>query len=185
MAGEIQFVATTGLTMYAQVRSATGTIWNGASFEAYQTANIATYNIAAAEQGSASGYYTAAMPAAAPGVYNVIGKQRVGGSVSESDPTVSTGQLEWTGTAVAYQADKDGYNLAATGLDAITATNPNGVASTFPQKIMQLWQAMFKRHKKDGTAQTIVVYRDDGTTPATTQTYTTAVDGSQDIGAAS
>ncbi len=184
MAAEIQFTAPTGVTCYAQVRTATGTIWNGAAFEAYLTANIATYAITATEQGSASGYYTATMPAAAAGVYNVIGKKKVGGSVAEADPTQSTGQIEWTGTTVAYQADKAGYSLAATGLDSITATDPTGLASTWPQKMVQVWQSIFKRHKKDGTAQTIVVYQDNGTSAATTQTYTTAVDGSQDIAAA-
>ena len=185
MAAELQMVMGTGLTGYFQVRSTVGTIWNGSALVAYNTANIATYAITATEQGTASGYYTGTMPALAAGVYNVIGKQRVGGSVAESDPTVSTGQIEWNGSTVAYLADKAGYSLASTGLDAIPAMNPTGLATTFPTKLVQVWQSIFKRHKKDGTAATIAVYRDDGTTVATTQTYTTAADGTQDIGAAS
>lgn len=185
MAAELQMVMTTGLTGYFQVRSTVGTIWNGSSLVAYNTANIATYAVTATEQGTASGYYTGTMPALAAGVYNVIGKQRVGGSVAESDPTVASGQIEWNGTTVAYLADKAGYSLAATGLDIITATDPTGVASTWPQKMVQIWQSIFKRHKKDATGLTIKVYQDDGTSVATTQTYTVAGDGSQDIAAAS
>lgn len=106
MAAEIQFNAPTGLTCYAQVRNSVGQIWNGAAFVAYNTANIATYAIAATEQGTASGYYTATMPAAVAGSYNVIGKQQVGGSVAESDPTVSTGSIEWDGAAVVSLASR-------------------------------------------------------------------------------
>lgn len=105
MAGEIQADYPTGATLYAQVRTATGTVWNtvGLAFEAYLTANIADYDIAMAEQGTASGYYAGDFPTIAGGIYNVVVKSRVGGSPAESDPTVASGFIEWSGTAVVSQ----------------------------------------------------------------------------------
>jgi hypothetical protein len=61
-----------------------------------------------------------------------------------------------------------GYSLAATGLDAITATAPGGVASTFPQMVVQLWRRFFK--KSTMTSSALVTYADDGSTAETTQT---------------
>jgi hypothetical protein len=107
MASEIQFNFTTGRTCYVLLRSATGTIWNGSSFEAYVTANYATYDIAATEQGTASGLYAATMPAVAGGEYRVIAKDRAGGSPAESDITIGTGIINWSGTAVVNPSNLD------------------------------------------------------------------------------
>lgn len=104
MAKEIEFSHTTAKTCYAQIRNSTGSIWNtaGAAFEAYLTANVADYDITATEQGTASGFYTADMPAGitTAGVYNIIAKERAGGSPAESDITVAEGTVEWSGAAV-------------------------------------------------------------------------------------
>lgn len=99
MAGEIQFVDTTGRVCYCQVRNTSGLIWNTqtSAFESYLTANIAHYAIAAVEEGSASGYYIATMPAIPAATYNIIGKEQVGGGPAESDPTVSSGFIDWNG----------------------------------------------------------------------------------------
>lgn len=88
-----------------------------------------------------------------------------------------------TGTdgVVVATASKTGYALSATGLDSISADTPNGVASTFATKMMQLWARFFGRVTKDSSA--IKTYRSDGTTAATTQTYTSSGDD-DDIGAA-
>ena len=77
---------------------------------------------------------------------------------------------------------KTGYALAATGLDAITATAPGGVATTFPQMLVQLWRRFFKKAAK--TPTTIVTYADDGTTPETTQAITDDGAGTESQGAA-
>jgi hypothetical protein len=101
MAGELQTNYTTGNTLYAQVRDRNGQIWNTATpgFEAYSTANISHYNIAATEQGTASGYYVATMPAAVAGIYAVLFKVRAGGSPAETDNTVAgPAQIQWDGT---------------------------------------------------------------------------------------
>ena len=65
-------------------------------------------------------------------------------------------------------ASKTGLSLAATGLDAITATAPGGVASTFPQMVVQIWRRFF--HKTTLSSGSLITYADDGTTPETTQT---------------
>jgi len=78
-------------------------------------------------------------------------------------------------------SDKTGYSLAATGLDAITATAPGGVATTFPQMVVQLWRRFFK--KADMTSSQLVTYADNGTTPETTQTLSD-VAGTETQGAA-
>ena len=98
MAAELQVNYTSGSVVYAHVRSAVGTIWNGSALESYVTANIANYKIACTEQGSASGYYTATFPGAVAGVYAVTYKQQMGGSPAESDPTIAVELFHWDGT---------------------------------------------------------------------------------------
>jgi hypothetical protein len=104
-----------------------------------------------------------------------------------------TDQLNFTGTDVKATldgetvtattvSDKTGYSLAATGLDAIAATTPIGVATTFATKMMQLWARFFGRTTKD--SDEMKTYRSDGTTVATTQTYTSSGDD-EDVSAAS
>lgn len=89
-----------GKTVYFLLRNATGSIWNGAAFEAYVTANYTTYDIAGVEQGTASGYYVGTMPAASAGVYYSVAKEQIGGAPAETDITVGTGSIQWDGTSV-------------------------------------------------------------------------------------
>lgn len=89
-----------------------------------------------------------------------------------------------TGTdgVVVASGSKTGYALSSTGLDQISAATPNGVASTFATKLMQVWARLFGRVTRD--SDEIKTYRGDGTTVATTQTYT-ASGSDEDVGAAS
>src|SRR4051812_22374404 len=101
MAGEIQFSFVTGKTCYFQVRNRTGQVWNTGTlaFEAYLTANIANYNVAMSEQGSASAFYVGTFPATiVPGVYSIVGKQQIGGGPAESDPSIANGDFQWNGS---------------------------------------------------------------------------------------
>src|SRR5215207_10817795 len=102
MSGELQADYVTGRTLYAQVRNAVGQIWNtaGAAFEVYASANVADYDIALTEQGTASGYYVGTMPSVVAGAYHVEAKERLGGAPAEADPTVGQGDVAWTGSAV-------------------------------------------------------------------------------------
>lgn len=74
-----------------------------------------------------------------------------------------------TGTdgVVVASASKSGYALSATGLDSIAATDPGGVATTWPQMLVQLWRRFFK--KSTLTRTQLKTYADDGTTVVTTQ----------------
>lgn len=56
--------------------------------------------MAGAEQGVSSGYYVGTFPTVASGYYNVVAKLQAGGSPAESDLTVGTGTVAWTGASV-------------------------------------------------------------------------------------
>jgi hypothetical protein len=79
--------------------------------------------------------------------------------------------------------DKTGYSLSSTGLDSIAANVPDGVATTFPARLMQLWQRFFGKATRSTTQ--IQTYRADGTTVATTQAITDDGAGNETQGAAS
>jgi hypothetical protein len=72
--------------------------------------------------------------------------------------------------AVATNADKTGYKLAADGLDVISTAPPMAVAGTFREMVIQVWRRFFKKCKLSATD--LKTYRDDGTTVATTQSVT-------------
>lgn len=73
---------------------------------------------------------------------------------------------------VASNQDKNGYNLAATGLDAIAVTDPGAVAnhSTISKMLVALWRYCYK--KTEATANHIQAFKDDGTTVNTTMVLT-------------
>ncbi len=100
MSKEILLAYDSGLTVYFQIFNSTSQVWNGASFETYATANIATYKIAGTEAGTASGYYTANFPAAVAGVYSIVARVQSGGSAAETDVLAGTqSNFQWSGTA--------------------------------------------------------------------------------------
>lgn len=101
MANEIEVSYLTAKTVYSLVRNSVGQIWNGATFEAYATANYANYVVQMTEQGTASAFYTGTFPPAiGAGVYNIVAHVQIGGAPLETDPTVGAGDLEWSGTIV-------------------------------------------------------------------------------------
>ena len=103
MAGEIQVQhGATGKTLYAIVRNSTASVWQTttSTFVAYATVNLANYDIAMTEQGTASRYYAGDFPAAAAGDYSVVIFDRGGAAPAESDKVVGVGMVRWTGSAV-------------------------------------------------------------------------------------
>lgn len=104
MAKELQALAATGSVVYSQIfRDSDGLIWNTAgtpAFEAYATANIADYDIAMTEAGTASGYFTGDLPTLAAGTYTYVARVRAGGSPAESDSVAGIGRVHWDGSAV-------------------------------------------------------------------------------------
>lgn len=182
MAGELECDDVTGKTVYFQVRSATGTIWNTSSvaFEAYQTANIANYAVAAAEQGTASGYYVGTMPAAPAGVYNVVAKERAGGAPAETDRTVGVGDVNWDGAAVVPLSSRlptSGYTTPPTTAqvaDKVLGRNLAGGADG-GRTVQDALRAQRNRVAFDvPVAGQFTVFAEDDATPAWTGTYTTA-----------
>ena len=105
MAGELQIRHTTAQTgVYAQLRSTVATIWNGSALEAYLTANIATYDIAMVEQGTASQLYVGTFPpTAVPGTYFVTYWDGTG-TPAESDTFIAEKVVEWNGTVLATRS---------------------------------------------------------------------------------
>ncbi len=89
----------TAKTVYFLLRTASNTIWNGATFESYTPANYATYPITATEQG-ASGYYVGSMPGTTAGIFNVTAKQQIGGSPAQGDLSIGDAIIEWDGVLV-------------------------------------------------------------------------------------
>lgn len=107
MANELQGSYIHGQTVYALVRGTTGLIWNTvtSAMELYSSAHFSGYAISATEQGTASAYYTANMPAAPAGTYNALFKGQVGANPAETDPTVDVGSVDWNGSAVSNLSD--------------------------------------------------------------------------------
>lgn len=98
MSNELQTDYLAGKTVYFLLRNSVGQIWNGANFVAYATADYANYDIAAVEQGTASGYYVADFPSIAAGVYYSVAKERAGGVPVETDISIGWGNIDWGGT---------------------------------------------------------------------------------------
>lgn len=107
MASEIQAVATTGRTVYALIRNATGSVWNGTAFVTYATASYSTFVVTMTEQGTASGFYAGTFPAliTTAGSYSIVVKVQSGGSPAEGDVTAAEGTFDWTGTAPTTLSD--------------------------------------------------------------------------------
>jgi len=108
-------MAYSGVSLYALVRDLSGLIANGATLEAYNVANYATYKIAMAEQ-VPTGYFQAAFPSyLARGKYSFSVHQ---GSGVAGDLAVDQGDIDWNGTT-------------EDTLDAIIAKLPAGSISGF------------------------------------------------------
>jgi len=88
----------TGNDVYFLIRDREGNVADVAvdsAFEAYDTADLGDYDIAATEQGIASGYYAATLPSwIPPGLYHFNAFDRAGGSPAEGDSIVGFGTIE-------------------------------------------------------------------------------------------
>lgn len=168
MANELATDFLVNKNTYFLVRNSTGGIWNGAAFEAYQTANYANYPITATEQGTASGYYTASFPVTSAGVYYTVAKQRAGVSPVETDITIGTGILQWSGTAV--------LSLNSSSTNVLTADiTPLQSSASVHSLLSAVLKLISRFDVKDSTnGNNSTVYRLDGVTVHMTQTPTTS-----------
>ena len=64
-------------------------------------------------------------------------------------------------------SEKEGYSLAANGLDGMATTEPAGLASNFREMVVQTFRRFLG--KTTMTATQLKTYKEDGTTVATTQ----------------
>ena len=91
-----------GITLYGLIFDLEGKVWSdvAAGFVTYATADLANYDQAFTEQGTASHVYVMTWPAALTtvGTYYVTIRKKVGGSHAESDPTLADWTVYWDGT---------------------------------------------------------------------------------------
>lgn len=177
MANELHAYTTSGLTTYAVLLSATGTVWNGSAWEAIASGNWTTYDIALTE--ATAGIYLGTMPAVAAGVYQYVVYQRAGATPAITDAVLGTGSIEWDGSAVlplstvdanvdSVLADTgtDGVVLKAAGLasDAVDEILDEVVEGTYTvRQLLKLFAAaLFGKSSGGGTVT--VVFRDTGDT---------------------
>lgn len=119
---QVQY-STSAVTLYAVIRDSAGLVWNGSAFGTYATASLSTYAVLLAEQGTASRYYTATVPAGitTAGRYAFVIFQKLGGSYAETDTVVSGGAIDWDGIAIAGSASttlKVGSAVVVTDLNS-------------------------------------------------------------------
>ena len=163
---------------------ATG-VWQDAVAGDFTVTNSAGKSIwTGAVPGTATGLFVAGSNAAT--TVNITGTWTGNIVGTLSTLTTYTGDTPQTGDSFARigaaGVGLTSVALVATGLNAITATDPGGVATTFPQMLVQVWRRFFKRVTRSSTQ--IKTYADDATTVRTTQTYTSS-GSDDDVGAAS
>lgn len=103
MADELEGVDTSGNTCYALIKNAAGQFWTGSAFETYASIDYADYSgTTMTEQGS-SGIFLGDFPVSITdaGTYSYFVKRQAGGSPAESDEIVTSGKVDWTGSASA------------------------------------------------------------------------------------
>lgn len=129
----IEVAYQSGATLYCVIHKKDGTVWNGSSFEAYNSTHWLTYAVALAEQAS-SGYYRATAPAGI-GI-NLTTEciySQVGGSPALSDAApgpIGIGQAQGTDVAAVEHSESAASNMQV-NLDALVqGTAATGTLST-------------------------------------------------------
>jgi hypothetical protein len=121
----------TGAKLYGVLRDDNGKPWNGSAFETYATANLATYDLAITEQGTASKVYSLTFPAAitSAGWYGLaVYVYAVDGTPAESDVgPVWMQDTYWTGSAITPGPITPPV-LPSQCTGYLTCYDPNGVA---------------------------------------------------------
>jgi len=148
MAHEITFAWQLDVTLFAAIfKNDAGTykvnIAGGDTWEAWNDVNVDDYDIPLTERGG-GGMYTSTFPVIAAGVYFIVIYQ--GSALDGSDPPVGGNEVYWNGSSAINISS--GVNLASTGLDNISAAEPDALATTFRGKLMQLFSRWYGRKVK-------------------------------------
>ena len=133
--------AKTGLSLYAIVwRGSDGKVWNGSSWETYQTIRRGAYDIPMTELGTASSMYHCDFPATIeacdPGLpYVITVHEKEGANPAESDPVLGTGSIEWKMT----EATDSILDVLANTQDVLTfgAVEGDWSATTFGTDLLE------------------------------------------------
>jgi hypothetical protein len=152
MANEISLAYTSGVNLYAVIRTTTGSYLVAAAPEAFDAAHWSTYALALTQVGT-SGQFFADFPAAAAGDYLVDVYLRAGGSPAASDgPPIASGAIGWTGTAPATNVNVTrllGSTATVTTTAAIAAavktdTGNNSTAGSMGKQMADSYNALTK-----------------------------------------
>jgi hypothetical protein len=95
----------TGVDVYAIFTAPDGQVWatDSSAMETYATADIADYDVAAVEEGTASRRYKLTIPALPADMYRADFFKRAGASPAEGDLFLgSIGDIVWNGTAIVH-----------------------------------------------------------------------------------
>lgn len=161
MAALLTGVAETGITtgQFVRRRKVDGYFWStdAVDFEAYNPANIADYGIAATETGS-TGVYTTTDPAETT-EGDFLFTKAAGASLAVSD--LATG-VRWEGEAGGLSLDAIAGAVFKLDLSTLTGEASRSLLNAV-RKLRNKWSV-------SGT--TLTVFKEDGTTPAYTQTLT-------------
>lgn len=112
--------ATSGENIYAVIHNGSAQVWNGSSFEAFNSVNWSNYVNALTEQ-TGTGYYKANFPSGiAAGKYTETFYQQQGGSPAIGDVNIGSGQIYWNGS------------IEEQGVGAVLAATPVTLASGQP-----------------------------------------------------
>ena len=100
MANELQAQYTTGANLYVVVLNSTGQAWTGSVFESINASHWTNYAISLSEQ-AATGIFLGNFPAAitSGGTFNLLLRQRSGGSPAIGDVSIGSRQITWSGSA--------------------------------------------------------------------------------------
>lgn len=182
MAGEIQVpYGVSGRNVYALVRNSAGQVWNGIAFVTYATANLSSYAINLAQQGTASGFYVGNMPSIANGVYGLVAYDRAGGAPAESDTLIGTESMQWSGWAVIAlpplpAAVGSQMNLTDGAITDAKITMPAEAAgrpSTALAIIRRAWEWISNKRDRNSSTGDMKLYGADNVTVLESQTQST------------
>ncbi len=123
MAAYLKCTSQSGQTIYAVIHDASGQYWNGSSFEAFNSANWATYLNLLTEDGT-TGYYKAMFPATiTAGYYDYI----YYASTTYGDPNIGGNAIYFDGTS---EEQGIGAVLKTYLLDKLAKVTAAGVPAT-------------------------------------------------------
>lgn len=131
---------TTGANLYALIRDRDGKVADVAvdqAFETFADASLGDYDLAGAEQGTASQCYAFTFPAwIAAGTYTVHVYERAGGSPAVTDDLVGQGSIEWDGSEIVTLTSRAASGDQMDLVDAPNATARTAIGATLEAMIL-------------------------------------------------